>query len=278
MHMLRRISAVLGAAFLGLTLVNASAGATTADFTGTVNVGGCSGSLVRMPNSEDGDRALVLTNGHCYEGARPVPDEVLVDTPSHRTIDLLDGAGKQVTTVHVDKAAYVTMSGTDVSLYELDTSYKQLEQEHGVRALTVSAQRPSPGTDIQVVSGSTQQTFSCRIDTFAYRVLETGYSTKDVLRYTPACDTGPGTSGSPVIDKASGQVIGINNTSNREGGRCTENNPCEMNRDGVISVHKGSSYGTQTYWLTTCIGQHNELKLDKPGCLLPKPGIRGAKQ
>ncbi|WP_307111319.1 S1 family peptidase [Streptomyces demainii] len=274
--MFRRICTLLGAACLSLTLMAPSAEAATVDYMGTLDVGGCSGSLMRMPTSEDGDRAFVLTNGHCYEGTWPVPDEVLVDKPSHRTFDLLDGEGRPVATLQTVKAAYVTMTGTDIALYQLDMSYEQLERKYGVRPLTVSAQRPAKGTDIRVVSGSQKKIFACDIDQLVYRVLETGYMTKDVLRYTSACDTGSGTSGSPVIDAASGQVVGINNTSNHEGGQCTQDNPCEMNRDGIITVHKGIAYGTQTYWLTTCIGPHNHLDLGKRGCLLPKPDLRAA--
>ncbi|GAA4539604.1 trypsin-like peptidase domain-containing protein [Amycolatopsis samaneae] len=272
--MFRRIGAALGAAILGLTLMTPSAEAATVDLAGTVDIGGCSGALVRMPGSRDGDRAFVLTNGHCYEGTWPVPDEVLVDKPSHRTFALLDGAGTAVATLRTAKAAYVTMTGTDVSLYQLNETYAQLERQYHVRPRTVSAQRPAPGTDIRVVSGSWKKIFACGLDRFAYRVLETGYVTKDVLRYTSACETGPGTSGSPVVDAASGEIVGINNTSNREGGQCTENNPCEMDRDGVITVHKGIGYATQTYWLTTCAGHGNRLDLGKRGCLLPKPGQR----
>lgn len=271
MRIFRRTSAVLGAAFLGLTLAVPLAEATTVNLEGAVNVGGCSGALVRMPNSADGDPAFVLTNGHCYEGAWPVPDEVLVDKPSHRTFDLLNGAGQRVATLQSAKAAYVTMTVTDITLYRLDATYRQLEREYHVRPLTLSAERPAPGTGIRVASGSLKKIYACSIDRFAYRVLETGYVTKDVLRYTPACNTVPGTSGSPVVDAASGKVVGINNTSNREGGQCTENNPCEMDRDGVITVHKGIGYATQTYWITTCVGAGNKLDLGKRGCLLPKP-------
>ncbi|MFE7120232.1 serine protease [Streptomyces sp. NPDC057654] len=270
----RRIGAAFGAALFGLLLAAPTAHAAPADFSGAVSVGGCSGSLVRMPGSADGDKAFVLTNGHCYEGAWPVPDEALVNQPSHRVFDLLDGKGRPAATLRTAKAAYVTMTGTDVSLYQLDLSYRQLKEKYGISPLTVSAKRPAAGTDIQVVSGGLKKIFTCGIDQHVYRVLEAGYMTKDVLRYTSACDTGPGTSGSPVVDKASGEVVAINNTSNRDGGQCTENNPCEMDRDGVISVHKGTAYGTETYWLTTCVEPGNTLALDKPGCLLPRPDDR----
>ncbi|MBB5076382.1 S1 family peptidase [Nonomuraea endophytica] len=272
MRRLRRISAALAATLLGLSLVTHPTQATTVDLTGSVNVNGCSGALVRLPASTPADPALVLTNGHCYEGAWPVPDEVLVDQPSHRLFELLDATGKPVAALHAARALYVTMTGTDIALYRLGMTYQQLERDHRIRPLTVSAQRPEPGKEIRVVSGSLKKVFSCAIDRLTYRVLESGYMTKDVLRYTSACKTGPGTSGSPVLDVASGEVVGINNTSNRDGGRCTLNNPCEMSRDGVITARKATAYGTQTYWLTTCVTAGNKLDLDRPGCLLPRPG------
>ncbi|MEV4570241.1 serine protease [Nonomuraea sp. NPDC049419] len=243
---------------------------------GTAEVNGCSGALVRTQASTPDDPALVLTNGHCYEGAWPVPGEVLVDRPSHRLIRLLDDAGRPAAAVHAERAAYVTMTGTDVALYRLGTTYRRLERDHQVRPLTLAAARPAPGTRIKVLSGGLKKVFTCAIDRLAYRVLESGYVTEDVLRYTKACQTGPGSSGSPVVDVKSGQVVGINNTSNRDGGACTQDNPCEMDRDGVITKHKSIAYGTQTYWLTTCLATGNRLDLDRPGCLLPRPDPRRA--
>jgi hypothetical protein len=73
---------------------------------------------------------------------------------------------------------------------------------------------------------------------------------------------------------AGGEVVGINNTSNHDGGQCTLNNPCEMARDGVITTHKKIGYATETYWLTTCVTPGNHLDLDHSGCLLPRPDPR----
>ncbi|MFI6503066.1 serine protease [Nonomuraea typhae] len=276
MRRLRRISAAFAAALIGLSLVTHPAQAAPADLAGSVNVNGCSGALVRLPASTPDDPALVMTNGHCYEGAWPVPDEVLVDQPSHRLFELLGPAGEPVAALHAARALYVTMTGTDLALYQLGTTYRQLEQDHRLRPLTVSAGRPEPGRKIRVVSGGLKKVYACAVDRLAYRVLESGYMTKDVLRYTPACKTGPGTSGSPVVDAASGEVVGINNTSNRDGGTCTLDNPCEMSRDGVVTARKTAAYGTQTYWLTTCVTAGNKIDLNRPGCLLPRPGPAAA--
>jgi hypothetical protein len=236
------------------------------DLAGTVNFGGCSGAVVRLPGATDSDPALLLTNGHCDPGPGPIPDEVVTDQPANLPAVVLDAAGNPVRTLRTVKALYVTMSGTDIALYQLKNTYAELGN---VRAWPLATGRPRQGIDIRVVSGGLKQVFSCRIDGFAYRVLEKAYVTKDVVRYTPECQTGPGSSGSPVVDPSTGELIAINNTSNRDGGQCTENNPCEMDRYGNISVHRGIAYATQTYWITTCLTPGNRLDLTKPGCLLP---------
>lgn len=201
----------------------------------------------------------------------PIQDEVVLDQPAHAPFDLLDSAGKKLATRQTSKVAYATMTGTDVTLYQLDAGYAQIANRYHVQAREVSAERPAQGTDIRVVSGGLHQIYSCRIDGFAYRVAESAYVTKDVIHYTPKCGTVPGTSGSPIVDAATGKVVGVNNTSNRDGGTCTENNPCEMDRQGHLTVHKGTGYGTQTYRLTTCVAPGNTLDLTLPGCLLPRP-------
>jgi V8-like Glu-specific endopeptidase len=260
--------ALAGTALLG-TLLATPASAATVDFAGTVDLRGCTGSLVRTADSTDQDRALLLTNGHCYEGARPVQDEAIVDQPSHRPFELLDNDGKPLGTLQTAGLVYATMTGTDVALYRLRETYEQLDQRYHVRARELSTERPVPGTDFKVVSGTLREIFSCTLDGFAYRLLESAYVAKDVLRYAKACTAGPGASGSPIVDPASGKVIGIHSTSNRDGETCTENNPCEMDRYGRITVRQDNGYGTQTYWITTCLTRGNRLDLNRPGCLLP---------
>ncbi|MFD7055900.1 hypothetical protein ACFWBS_43315 [Streptomyces mirabilis] len=87
--------------------VHAASPRDKADFTGTVDVDGCSGAVVRMPDSTAGDRALVMTNAHCYEGAWPVPGEVLVNQPSHRLFNVLGRSGDTAVQLHASKALYV---------------------------------------------------------------------------------------------------------------------------------------------------------------------------
>ncbi|MEU0717960.1 serine protease [Streptomyces lavendulocolor] len=241
------------------------------DFAGTVALSNCSGSLVRLPGSQPTDPALVLSNGHCLESGMPAPGAVVVDKPSTRTFGLLNSAGSKVATLRASKIAYATMTDTDVSLYELTSTYAQIQARHSIKALELNATRPAQGTAIKVVSGYWKRIYSCSIDGFAYRLKEAGWTMKDSVRYTAACDTIGGTSGSPVVDSATGKVVAVNNTGNEDGQRCTMNNPCEVDQNGTVTVRPGINYGQQTYGIVACVGTGNKIDLGRPGCALPKP-------
>lgn len=241
------------------------------DFAGTVALSNCSGSLVRMPDSKATDPGLVLSNGHCLDEGMPEPGQVVVDQPSQRSFSLLDASGGEAGTLTATKISYATMTDTDVSLYELDSTYEEIKADTGIDPLDVEAAHPTEGNAITVVSGYWKETFSCSIDGFVHELREDGWSMKDSLRYTGECDTKGGTSGSPVIDDASGKVVGVNNTRNENGEECTLNNPCEVDESGNVTVNEGTAYGQQTYTLTSCVTEGNKVDLSLPDCALPKP-------
>ncbi|WP_030378872.1 MULTISPECIES: S1 family peptidase [unclassified Streptomyces] len=241
------------------------------DYAGTVALSNCSGSVVRLPASADTDPALVLTNGHCLETGFPEPGEVIVDQSSSRSFGLLDSAGTRVATLRASKVAYSTMTDTDVTLYQLTRTYAQIRSSYGIGALTLDGTHPVAGTAIKVVSGYWKRIYSCAIDGFAYRLKEGDWTWKDSVRYTSACDTIGGTSGSPVVDTATGKVVAVNNTGNEDGERCTENNPCEVDENGAVTVREGINYAEETYGIPACFGAGNKLNLNASGCTLPKP-------
>jgi len=241
------------------------------NFAGTVALSNCSGSVVRFPNSADSDPALVMTNGHCLETGFPSPGEVIVDQASSRTFSLLNASATKVGTLRASKVAYSTMTDTDVTIYQLTTTYAQIKSSYGISPLTVNNTHPTAGTAITVVSGYWKKTYACNVDGFVYRLKEGDWTWKDSLRYTSACQTIGGTSGSPVVDNATGNVVAVNNTGNEDGERCTENNPCEVDESGNVTVHQGINYAEETYQIPACFGTGNKLTLSASGCTLPKP-------
>ncbi|MGO4461909.1 serine protease [Streptomyces sp. M-16] len=240
-------------------------------YAGTVALSNCSGSVVRTPASQPNDPALVLSNGHCLETGFPAAGEVLVNRASSRSFSLLNASGSKVATLRASKIAYGTMTDTDVSLYQLTKTYAQIQSQYGIDALTLNDTHPAQGSSIKVVSGYWKRTYSCSVDGFAYRLKEGAWTWKDSVRYTSSCNTIGGTSGSPVIDTTTGKVVAVNNTGNEDGQRCTDNNPCEVDENGNVTVRQGINYAQETYVLVPCIGPGNQIDLNRPGCVLPKP-------
>ena len=60
----------------------------------TIVLSGCSAALVRYPTSLSSDQAMMLTNGHCYEGGFLGAGEVLQNQTSRRSGTLLDSGGR----------------------------------------------------------------------------------------------------------------------------------------------------------------------------------------
>ncbi|MET9618329.1 S1 family peptidase [Kitasatospora indigofera] len=245
--------------------------AVAVSFAGTVALSNCSGSLVRMPNSAAGDPALVLSNGHCLESGMPGPGEVVVGQASSRTFSLLSSTGAKLGTLRAAKVVYGTMTDTDVSLYQLNTTYAAIQSRYGIAPLTVAATHPAQGASIKVVSGYWKKIYSCSVDGFAYRLKEGEWTFKDSVRYTSSCNTIGGTSGSPVVSTTTGEVVAVNNTGNEDGGSCTVNNPCEVDQNGKVTVRQGINYAQQTYGIPACFAAGNRLDLTRAGCTLPRP-------
>lgn len=118
----------------------------------------CSGVLVRLPEDTPSDPALVLTNGHCIaeqrneEGPEYLePNEIMVDEELSRglIISLALPASTETNNsneyVFIESRAtqviFASMTQTDISLFELDTSFEDIHRKYGVQLRTVSNER-----------------------------------------------------------------------------------------------------------------------------------------
>jgi V8-like Glu-specific endopeptidase len=244
----------------------------TADynFEGIVALSNCSGSIIRFETSKDSDKAMVLTNGHCYENGMPDPGEVILHRRSSRRFQVLSPTAENLGTINATEVIYSTMTRTDMTLYKLDTTYAQILSDYNVRPFTLTSSHPVIGTPIEVVSGYWERGYTCSVEAFAHELDEGGYAMFDSVRYSrPGCEVIGGTSGSPVIAQGTRNVIAINNTGNEDGERCTMNNPCEIDENGKVTYVQGYSYAQETYLIYSCLTDANELDLNKSGCLLP---------
>jgi V8-like Glu-specific endopeptidase len=240
------------------------------NFEGIVGLNNCSGSLIRLENSRDTDNALVLTNGHCLESGMPTPGQVVYGKPSNRSFKLYDTTSA-VGRLTATQIVYSTMTKTDMTLYKVKETYAEIKAKYNVNAMTLSSQHPAVADPIEVISGYWYRGYSCGIEAFISSLKEDNWTMNDSIRYTrPGCLVIGGTSGSPIVLKGTRTVIGINNTGNESGYKCTMNNPCEIDANGNVTATRGFSYGQQTFWVYSCLNQYNELDLNVPGCMLPK--------
>jgi V8-like Glu-specific endopeptidase len=238
-------------------------------FDGIVALSNCSGSLIRFEKSQAGDQAMILTNGHCYDRGMPRPNTFAYHVPSDNTFGLFDDQAQGKGTLHATEAIYSTMTGTDITIYKLKETYQQIETTFNAHPLLLSSKHPVAATPIEIISGYWRRGYSCKIDNFVNTLKEATWTFQDSLRYSrPGCEIIGGTSGSPVLEAGTRNVIGINNTINENGGRCTMDNPCEVDKNGNVTATQGVGYGQETYQIYTCVNSANQFDLATPGCAL----------
>jgi len=191
------LGAAAVAAATGIIAGPAPAQAVTATtLASTIALSNCSASLVRYPSSVSSDRAMMLTNGHCYEGGFLSAGQVLQNRTSSRSGTLLNASGRALATVRADRILYATMTGTDVTLYRLTSTYATLSSRYGATALTISASHPAAGASIAIPSGYWKEIWNCSINGFVSTLREDVWTWHDSIRYDVNCDTIHGTSGS----------------------------------------------------------------------------------
>ena len=241
------------------------------DFEGIVKLSNCSGSLIIFSGQPTSSKAWVMTNGHCIQkpGGYLAPGEVWVNRSINREMKIFDSS-MNLFPIRATKIVYATMTDTDLAYYELDQSYDEIAQNYNVRPLSLDTLRPSIAQPIEIISGYWDRGYSCAIDNFIFQVKEGSWVWTDSIRYTASCDTIGGTSGSPIIAKGERRVVGVNNTSNESGQRCTLNNPCEVSERGEVTFQKGVRYGQQTYNTYSCLSVDFQIDLTLSGCELPK--------
>ncbi|MFF5563983.1 trypsin-like serine protease [Streptomyces sp. NPDC012623] len=246
---------------------------------GSVELNGCVGSVVRTAASRPKDPALMLTNGHCVAGERPAPGAALVDQPADREVPIADRQGYPQATARANRLVYATMTGTDIALYRLDRTYAQMESE-GAKVFRLTSTPVRAGHPLTMAYTSLRP--SCTAEAVVTLLREGGYRMNDSIRYATSegCAPWPGTSGSALLAPDGDTVVGIHNTHNEAGERCTDNNPCEVGPDGSVTSVRGRGYGQQVHMIAACLTKGSKLALSRHDCTLtgaaPGPDRQGA--
>lgn len=252
---------------------------------GTIEMGNCSGAVIRGARTQPQDHVLVLTNGHCVN-ARPNAAESIGPIQEMHNVIVLSQDGNAAVRAKSTDLVYATMTGTDLAVYRLDINYADLAGR-GIRVFEIADNTPRIGQKFQLLSGIWQKGVSCTIDAIVPVLREGGYVQRRALRYkkNAECDPGAGTSGSPLVGN-DGAIFAIHNTStfdihdydrlppqarSDEPEICAEGNACEVRPSGATETIAGMRYGQQLLGLGECLDSGSQLNFEQPGCLLPKP-------
>lgn len=227
--------------------------------------------------------AYALTNGHCYDGINfPSPQEILINQPSNLVFKLNYFKDERVRArpVPVRRVVYATMKGTDITILELGTTYKQLVKE-GFTPLKIAEVSPPVGEPVEVVGIPMRGVEPAR--SFLHRaVCQIGESVnvrEDVYQWEQSirnrCSVVGGMSGSPIVSLKSNQVVAIANTGVDDEAmkqpECSINRPCEVSSDGRVTTFPKENYAQRVSDIPSCFDRKGIFNLNLLSCRLEKP-------
>jgi hypothetical protein len=213
--------------------------------------------------------AYAITNGHCVGIAGPnevirdgaaegvsVAFDWFIDRPEHRVVP-------------VTRVVWAGMRTTDLAVLELEATPGELRGV-GVRGLRPQAIEGGAGTSIDVVMVGVPvgapvvdipeaerflRLGTCSLDVDPVLLNERGWLWPNARR-NDCPEVLPGNSGSAVLDRATGGLVGLVSTTTFKGERgaeCWLGRPCEVNEDGVASL-PDTSYAQPVGGLAACFG------------------------
>ncbi|MGC1395021.1 MAG: serine protease [Coleofasciculaceae cyanobacterium] len=232
---------------------------------------------------DDNAPAYAVTNGHCAVLPKfPKATEIITNRPSELVFKLnyFVNSKSFVRTLPIRQIVYATMKGTDITVFELDTTFKQLVKA-GFTPLEIDSVPPKIGEPVKVVGipGSGVQ----RSLRYLHKaVCETGQSVnlnEDVYQWQNSvrhrCSTIGGMSGSPMISQKTNRVVAIVNTGVNDDAlkepECSWNRPCEVSNSGKKLTLPEENYAQRVDAIPTCFDQRGVFNLNLAGCKLEKP-------
>ncbi|MFN8621104.1 MAG: serine protease [Chloroflexota bacterium] len=242
--------------------------------------GGCSGVLIApRPGPIPADApATVLTNGHCIDFLAPTA--VVRDTEPSGTVTFgWEGSGTVDAVASVAAIPWASMKGTDLAILTLGRPVADLVAR-GIRPLPLAATAPAAGTQVVIVGAPSHPDQPERVLELATctlgptHALVEGEWSFTGFPSNHCGDIRPGSSGSPVIDPATGEVVGLVNTgtAGSEGlSDCVIDRPCEVGPEGGQSI-PDTVYGPLLAGLGGCFDDAWAFTGPGAGCPLD-PGI-----
>lgn len=218
----------------------------------------CTATLIdTRGDKSDGDSpAYVLTSGHCVSFDSL---NITADTPSDGHIDFNyfhDTADRQLR-YDLKQVNWSSMRGQDLAVIELDASLQSLIKA-GVQPLRLADNAPEIGNDLLIVGAPSQ------FDEKGLRLSACSLVSSETLIEHPAVfpefykdqcrGLKPGSSGSPLLDRQSNQVLAVVATTTADAlaeNRCFGDAPCEL-ENGQPRWASASNYSNPVGMLAQC--------------------------
>ncbi|MBL8228731.1 MAG: trypsin-like peptidase domain-containing protein [Bryobacterales bacterium] len=249
--------------------------------------GNCTATLLKVASeAPPGAPAYVLTAGHCIE-EQADPNAVYANRPEEGFEFVLNwfiDSQQQQRVIPVRRVTYSTMKGQDLAILELAASHDELAAA-GFRALEIAATGPANGIEVEAVHAPVSNVpederflriSTCRLEGTA-NLVEYHWFFYDTWKNRCA-DIWGGSSGSPLLDRGTGQILAVTNTTtsgpSARGGNwdCFAGRPCEVTRDGARVV-ESMNYAIPVHGLRQCFNAAGVFSLNQRSCPLD-PGLQ----
>lgn len=240
----------------------------------------CTGAFIDTGGDPDAP-AYVLTAGHCSAPELPSSDAVEVECPAapemYFALDAFYDARPPARRFRIGRVAYSTMKRVDLALLELEASRRELLRDGfvplRVRARPAEAGEPVENLGIPVAGVDSALRYlhraRCTIGE-AVALREDVYAWEGARRNR--CSIVGGDSGSPLISRVDGCIVGIQGTTDSDGAQdmsaCALDRPCEIDAEGMSAVHPGENYAHGVAAVPSCFGVDGRFDPGRKGCAL----------